>query len=153
MYPGKICSACQHACTTEAQKIATSCRKTPQQWIWWLTVLHSLRNMLLQRHSWPLLHYTQSAPSPANIPNPGEWDPPEKNTVQRMWPKSLHLLVQCISISHHPGTGLVLQMQRRTSVITVNGSQFLQSDSQLNGTLHGSSAGVQLTSLDTTWDA
>lgn len=68
----KICSAGEHACTTEAQKIATSCRKTPQQWMWWLTVLHSLRNTLLQMHSWPPLHYAHPAPSPANTPEPGE---------------------------------------------------------------------------------
>lgn len=99
------------SCTTEAQKIATSCRKTPRQWMWWLSILHRLRNVLPL--SWPPLHYVHAAPSPANNPEPVVWDPPTKdfNTVQRTWLKCLHLLVQCISILHHQ-TGLVLQIQR-----------------------------------------
>ena len=41
------------------------------------------------------------------------------------------------------------------TVVTAKGAQFLQSDSQLKGTLHRSSAGAQLitASLDAAWDA
>lgn len=106
VYPGKP-GLHENILHNWSTKIATSCRKTPRQWMWWLSMLQRLRKGL--QHSWPPLHYEH----PANNPEPAFWDPPVKdfNRVQKTRLKCLHLLVQCIS-TIHPQTGLVLQIQR-----------------------------------------
>lgn len=70
MHPGKS-ALCES--TTQAQKIATSCRKTPQQWLCRMTVLRIRRKALLQMHLWSPLHYRSlSPPHPTLLSQGGE---------------------------------------------------------------------------------